>query len=98
MELIERQKLFAYNTSRLIKYIFDLKNSCIMTTVCCDQDKTSTPPGAIWLELNLYAVDGTLVTDPKTYEVFGAFWEKCNPNNRWGGRYTENKNRFQMNK
>ena len=39
-------------------------------------------------DLNLFK-DGEYLTDTESHRFLGEFWESLNPENRWGGRYSD---------
>jgi hypothetical protein len=50
------------------------------------------------VDLNLFNGDGVYLSDTKSYEEFGVFWESLNSHNRWGGRFKKpDGNHFERN-
>jgi hypothetical protein len=39
------------------------------------------------VDISLFHLDGTYLTDKPDYELFGKYWESLHPKNRWGGYF-----------
>lgn len=96
---IERQQIFALNVAKLILYINVKGYKCTfgetLRTKEIAQIYAKTGKGVLdsnhlyklAVDLNLFDSEGRYITDFKSYEQFGIFWEKLNSFNEWGGRW-----------
>jgi len=50
------------------------------------------------IDLNVFSTDREYKTKTEDYLLFGEYWEKLHPKNRWGGRFKSRPdgNHFQM--
>jgi len=101
MKLQQQQAAFALDVSKLIKYVFDSSHSVTFADAYRSPEmadiyakdgrgiKDSLHCKRLAIDLNLFDFEGNYLTDKKSYEEFGIYWEGLNPLNRWGGRFTK---------
>lgn len=99
MKLKEQQAAFALDVSKLIKYIFDSSHSVTFADAYRSPEmaeiyakdgrwtKDSQHCKRLAIDLNLFDFEGNCLTDKKSHEEFGIYWEGLNPMNRWGRRW-----------
>jgi len=110
MRLTEQQSAFARDVAKLINWIFDNGFSVTLGEALRTPEqaelyakegkgiKDSLHCKKLAIDLNLFDHEGHYLSDTKSYEEFGVFWEGLNPLNRWGGRFTRaDGNHFQRN-
>lgn len=110
MQLSDKQKQFAQQAAQLITYIFSQGYSCTLGEAFRTNEQAmiyaKTGKGIInslhckrlAIDLNVFSPEGTYLEDTKSYEIFGIWWEKLDPENRWGGRFPKpDGNHFQRN-
>jgi len=98
MNLRERQSIFALNVAKLIIYIYSNGYAVTfgeayrppeMVEIYTKQgkgSKNSLHPKRLAIDLNLFK-DGKYLSDTDSHRIFGEYWEKLHPHNRWGGRF-----------
>lgn len=99
MKLSDQEAAFAHDVSNLINNIFTQGYKCTLGEAFRTPEqaaiyakegkgiKDSLHCDRLAIDLNLFSSDGTYLTDAKSYEKFGTFWESLNPHNRWGGYF-----------
>lgn len=101
MKLSEQQALFALDVAKLITWI----NQCGYTVTLGEAYRTQEQADIyarngkgikdslhckrLAIDLNLFNGDGVYLTDTKSYEEFGIYWQNLNPLNRWGGVFSK---------
>lgn len=100
MKLSQQQAQFAKNLSVFINHIFSLGYSCTFGETYRTQEqadlyasrgmgiKNSLHCKKLAADLNIFDPSGTLLTTVDDYHALGEYWEKMNPKNRWGGRFS----------
>ncbi len=110
MDLSESQRIFAYNVSILISYIYKKNYSCTFgeayrtpeqAEIYAKEGKgivNSLHCKRLAIDLNLFDPDDNLLSQTKDYEFLGKFWETLHPQNRWGGKFNmrSDGNHFEM--
>ncbi len=98
MTLQEKQSVFAQNVARLIIHAGD-SGSCTIGEVLRTPEqaqiyekegkgiKDSLHCKKLAIDLHLFSAHGQYLTDMKSYEPLGQFWESLHPANRWGGKF-----------
>jgi len=98
MTLRERQFIFALNVAKLIEYIYsqgytvtfgEAYRTPEMAEIYAKQGKgikNSLHTKRLAIDLNLFK-DGKYLSDVESHRMFGVYWEKLHPHNRWGGRF-----------
>jgi len=98
---LPRQEQFTLNIAHLIEYIYSQGYKCTfgetyrtqeMAQIYSKEGKgivNSNHCFRLAIDLNLFDSDGNYLHDSKDYKQFGEFWEKLNPFNEWGGRWTK---------
>jgi hypothetical protein len=101
MQMFLQQTKFAKDFSRLIQYIlshgFYLSIGEVWRTpeqaeIYAREGKgivNSLHIEKLAVDLNLFSPMGVYLTDSKSYEPFGIFWESLDPQNQWGGFFTK---------
>lgn len=96
---VDRQQTFTTNVAKLILYINSKGYACTfgetlrtkeMAQIYAKTSKGIVDSNHIYklaVDLNLFDSEGKYVTDFKSYEQFGIYWEKLNAFNEWGGRW-----------
>ena len=91
MNLRERQQLFARNVALLIELIFRARHSCTLGEAYrADARDTASPVHLLHdqrlaLDLIIFSPEGHLLKDTADCRIFGDYWQKMHPDNRWGG-------------
>lgn len=100
MKLWEKQALFVQNACKLLQFmaakgLFPTFGEALRTPeqakIYAEQGKgivESLHIKKLALDVNLLDKDGKYLTQAKSYEEFGEFWEGLHKNNRWGGRFS----------
>lgn len=101
MKLQEQQAAFARDVAKLINWIFDNGHSVTFGEALRTPEqaeiyfkegkgiKDSLHCKRLAIDLNLFDFEGHYLSDTKSYEEFGIFWEGLNPRNKWGGRFNK---------
>lgn len=101
------QSIFTQNVVLLIKHVFDSGYTCTMGEVYRTPEqaelyykegkgiKNSLHCKKLAIDLNLFLKDGSYANKSSDYSLFGEYWEKLHPLNRWGGRFNDG-NHFEM--
>lgn len=101
MTLIERQKLFARLVATLIVYINSKSYTVTFGEAFRTKEqaeiyfkkgmgiKNSLHCKRLAIDLNIFNPDGDLLSSKDELQLFGNFWEKLNPECRWGGNFKE---------
>lgn len=111
MKLQQQQSAFVRDVAKLINWIFETGNSVTFGEAYRTEDqaeiyakegkgiKDSLHCHRLAIDLNLFDHEGNYLSDTKSYEEFGIYWESLNPHNRWGGRFINRPdgNHFQRN-
>lgn len=111
MKLFEKQFIFAQNVSALIHEIVKQNYACTLGEVYRTKEQAewyvkqkmgilnSLHCKKLAIDIQLFDKDGTYLTDNKSYEQFGEFWENLHTANRWGGNFSkmQDSGHFQMN-
>jgi hypothetical protein len=85
MEQWKREIDFTKNVSLLIQHIFSKGYVCSISE---EWMKTAHhPEKMLFIEINLFSVEGKVFEDVEMYEPFGRYWESLGELNRWGGKY-----------
>ena len=99
MKLQPQQAAFALDIAKLIQYIFEHNHTVTLSEAYRTPEqaeiyakegkgiKDSQHCKRLAMDLNLFDMEGNYLTDKKSYEPFGIYWEGLNPMNRWGGRF-----------
>lgn len=100
MELWKQQAQFAEDVAMLINFIFKSGYYCTFSDAYRSPEmaalyekegkgiKDSQHCKRLAVDLNLFDPDGNFIAqDDEAYEKFGAYWEKLDGSNRWGGRF-----------
>lgn len=109
MKLWEKQSIFTQNITKLINFIYDNEMACTFGEVFRTPEqaaiyakqgkgiKDSLHCKRLAVDLNLFTLDGTYLTDSKSYKKFGEYWVTLHPFNRWGGVFPRvDANHFEM--
>lgn len=98
MTLSDNQALFANDVARLLAYIFNQGYTCSLGEAYRTPEqaaiyakegkgiKESLHCKRLAIDLNLFK-DGVYLTDSKSHEQFGKYWQAMDTNNRWGGKF-----------
>ena len=99
MKLADRQNVFAANVATLIIFIqsrgyrvslgeaYRTPEQAALNAKNGKGIKNSLHIKRLAIDLNLFLPDGTYVTGTEGHDLFGSFWEKLHPDNRWGGKF-----------
>lgn len=99
MSLQQKQSIFAENVAHLIFYILSSGYKCTLGEVYRTQEqadlyaaqgkgiKNSLHCKKLAIDINLFSLDGKYLTDIKSYEPIGIYWESLHKSNRWGGYF-----------
>jgi hypothetical protein len=110
MTLLEAQKIFSINLSKLIMYINAQGYTCTLGEVARSHEqaeifakqgkgiKNSLHCVRLAADINLFSGDGQYLKDSDEYKKFGDYWKALHPKNRFGGDFPKpDGNHFQMN-
>jgi hypothetical protein len=101
MEMYQEQTKFARDVAKLIQFICVHGFYLSLGEVYRTQEqaeiyvkegkgiKNSLHCKRLAIDLNLFTKDGTYLTNGKDYQQFGVFWESLDPQNKWGGYFTQ---------
>lgn len=101
MMLSEKQQLFAQHVALLIQYITQKQFRCTLAEAYRTPEqaalnaqrgvgiKNSLHCQRLAIDLNLFSPDNIYLTDSKSHEPFGIYWESLDPKNKWGGRFAK---------
>lgn len=101
MKIFQQQTKFAKDFASLIQYIlsrgFYLSIGEVYRTpeqaeIYAEQGKgikNSLHIKRLAVDLNLFTPAGLYLTRNKDYEQFGMYWESLDPQNQWGGYFTQ---------
>lgn len=103
MKLQQQQAAFARDVARLINWIFENGFSVTLGEAHRSQEQAdiyakqgkginnSLHCKRLAIDLNLFDHEGNYLSDTKSHEEFGIFWEGLSPLNKWGGRWQRSK-------
>lgn len=110
MSLQKQQAAFAKDVAKLIQYIFEHSHTVTLSEAYRTPEqaeiyakngkgiKDSLHCKRLAIDLNLFDSGGNYLSETKSYEQFGIYWESLDPLNRWGGRFKRaDGNHFQRN-
>lgn len=107
MTLKQRRIAFTANIAKLILFINSSGFQCAideakrtpeMAEIYAKRGigkKDSQHIKGLAVDLNLYSPEGNYLKTTEAHLPFGEYWEKLNPDNRWGGRF-EDGNHYEM--
>lgn len=99
MTLQQKQSVFAQNVARLLMHVDAIGLTCSIGEVFRTQEqaeiyekegkgiKDSLHCKKLAIDLHLFSPHGQYLTDMKSYEPLGQYWESLLPVNKWGGRF-----------
>ena len=99
MTLSEKQQLFAHNVAQLIAYINFMGYKVTLGEAWRTQEQAdlyakqgkgithSLHIKRLAIDLNIFDHVGNLLTKNEDLEIFGKYWERMHPDNRWGGHF-----------
>ena len=99
MNLSEKQQTFAHNVGLLISYICFMGYKVTLGEAFRTQEQAdiyakegkgithSLHIKRLAIDLNIFDHVGNLLTTVDDLSAFGKYWEKINPDNRWGGNF-----------
>ena len=99
MTLSKQQILFTKNVGQLIDYIFSYGYQCTLGEAYRTPEQAAIYAQSgkgildslhckrLAIDINLFDANGNYLEDSSKYEVFGAYWERLDPLNRWGGKF-----------
>lgn len=97
MTLQQKQHIFAMNVSRLLQHVESIGLTCSIGEVfrTPEQAEIYAKEGKgiidslhckkLAIDLHLFSPHGQYLTDTKSYEPLGEYWQSLSPANRWGG-------------
>ena len=109
-KLLASQIIFANNVGMLLRYIYESGFGCTFGDAyrSPEQAEINAKKGIgidnsqhckrLAIDLNLFSLDGTYLTDPQSYKKFGDYWKSLNTMNRFGGDFRPrvDSNHFEM--
>ena len=99
MKLWQEQAKFCADAAQLITYINSQGMFCTFGDAFRSKEqaeidarngvgiKDSLHCERLALDLNLFNAVGTYMVDDRFWKPFGEYWEKMDPQNRWGGNF-----------
>lgn len=97
MTLQQKQSVFAQNVAQLIMHVDTIGLTCTLGEVWRSPEQAeiyakqgkgivdSLHCKKLAVDLHLFSPHGQYLTDTKSYEPLGEYWQSLNPANRWGG-------------
>jgi len=98
--IYQHQCVFTRNIAQLIEYIYSKGYKCTLGEVFRTSAQArlyaATGKGIVnsnhcsrlAVDINLFSPTDEYLHDVKDYKQFGEYWEKLNPFNEWGGRWS----------
>jgi hypothetical protein len=98
LSLLDRQKIFAQNVAKLLFEIVAKSESVTLGEAYRTKEQAelyakegkgiidSQHCKRLAIDIDLFQGE-TYLTDEKSYEPFGIYWESLHPDNVWGGRF-----------
>lgn len=99
MTLQQKQSVFAQNVARLIIHVDGIGLTCSLGEVFRSKEQAeiyakegkgiidSLHCKKLAIDLHLFSPHGIYLTDFKSYEPLGQYWESLHQFNRWGGYF-----------